>query len=232
MSILCKEIKLLFIEMPRTGCTSIIQHLFTHHQGEMVHVKHASLKDTLDSVHEKYGYEPSDLYKVIGVRNPFDSTVSRYHKTRDVYGKDDKYKSFANKDVRNFSRKCHLEQWSFEEWMSKIGPINVPSDDYCISAMRRAIYNPIFMNEITSGMFDELIYFENLNENFSKVIERVTGSPAKRLDFINITLKENPLGDYREYYTESIRHMMENAFSKFMSYTGYRFGGNIRSIKM
>lgn len=212
--------------MPRTGSTAISKYLYNYYNGELIHVRHASLKDACLKVYEKYNYKPNEIYKVIGVRNPFDSTVSRYHKTKDLYGASDYYKSFSNQAIRDFARQCHVEQWTFKKWLQKLGTINdknTTGKDY-LSSLRRGVYNPIFLQEIISGSFDKLIYFENINKDFNKLIKHLTGCDKNiKIDLINVTPKKNSFENYKKYYDKETKNFIKKVFLKFMKYTHYEF---------
>jgi hypothetical protein len=228
MAILCREINLLFIEYPRTGCTAIGDYLRDNYNGVRIPCKHISLSEALEKIDR-----PEGLYKAVGIRNPFDSAVSRYHKSKDVGGADARYMTFTQEHIRTstapFMRQCHLEQWTFEEHMQRMGRVDEISSDAKLAMWRRTIYWPIFINDIITNRFDKLIHFERLNDDLMEMIEELSGEmPRGELKHKNITPKKNSLGDYRNYYTDSIREMMESAFSEFCEYTGYSFEDGIR----
>jgi hypothetical protein len=219
MAILCREINLLFIEYPRTGCTAIGDYLRDNYNGVRIPCKHISLSEALEKIDR-----PEGLYKAVGIRNPFDSAVSQYHKSKDVRGTDERYMTFIQEYIRNFMRQCHLEQWNFEEYMQRMGRVDEISSNAKVAKLRRSIYWPVFINDIITNRFDKLIRFEHLNDDLMEMIENLSSEmPRSELRYKNITPKKNSLGDYRNYYTDSIREMMENAFANFCEYTGYSF---------
>lgn len=226
MSIICRSYNLLFIMTPRTACTALGELLLNEYGGEYipeedildssgifkVHQKHCTFSQLIDNkiLSDK---EASALIKFTTVRNPFDSIVSLYTK------KKSKYKPLLN-DPDSWVYKLldyaedmkYAQNHSFDAWIFK---------NYKRSFIKRLLgLKPSHFGMFTEGV-DEIIRFENLQDDFNKLLDKVNISKKSEIPLVNRTTERKK--EYKQYYSNFSRRFIEFVYKNELKNYGYKF---------
>lgn len=213
--------KFLFVMSPRTGCTSIAYGVVVPYlqacrvpwkdildeNGKMlVDSKHSTLSDLL-----RYGLiteeQAGRLFKFCAVRNPFDSLVSLYMKSKTTYAElADDTDSFLHRKPQALEDVRRATEMSFADWVKgRFGrPRGRPQHMY---------------GRYLLGM-DHVMRFERLREDLDEVLLKLGAPTGIELPNINPTPREQ---DYRSYYTDEARAIVEHAFAPDLERFGYKF---------
>jgi len=206
--------KYLFVELPRTGSTAISKELIDFYYGEGILFKHATYRDFL-----KVATEEEKQYFVFScIRNPLDRTVSLFYKLKHLKGQ------YANKDYRKgrslsslyFNSRINYIQKhkaTFSQYFDKF--INIPYDDW---------------SSLDHKKFEFIINFENLNEDFTKVLILLNLKQVRQIPIVNYT--EYREKDYNKYYTSDIRKKAVKFFGPFMVKNNFHFPEDWGEIKI
>ena len=139
--------------------------------------------------------EEFDTYFKFGfVRNPWDRAVSLYNRKEGVQLK---HKiSFAD----------------FARWHDY-------ATDTCIHPTRKKYQLDFFTNSAGELLVDFIGKFENLQEDFSSICDKI-GIPRQELPHENKTNHKH----YTEYYDDETREIVAQKYAKDIEYFGYEFG--------
>ncbi|MEX2557843.1 MAG: sulfotransferase family 2 domain-containing protein [Actinomycetota bacterium] len=233
MAYISEAYKFLFVMSPRTGCTSIAYGILVPHlkvarvpwkdildeNGRLlVDSKHSTLADLLD-----YGLiakeKPAQLFKFCAVRNPFDSLVSLYVKNKTTYAElvDDK-DSFLHRKPRALEDVRRSADMSFSEWVTE--RYTHPSRVRPWRSGERVPVRPQHMyGRYLAGM-DHVMQFERLHEDLDEVLRKLGAPTGLEMPNLNPTPRDK---DYRSYYTDAARKLVEQVFRPDMERFGYRF---------
>ena len=136
-----------------------------------------------------------NYFKFAVVRNPFDYLVSYYHYLR------------SNETSR---RHADATEWSFAEFLAYMQRKNRVKS---VNQLR-------WLTDIRGRMLvNDLIRFESLEEDFSRIVERVGLGGKVELPHINQTDRT----DYRDYYGTRERALAEEIFGRDLETLNYRF---------
>ena len=213
MAIICRQYNLLYIMAPRTACTAIGEVLCEHLGGEylpsediidsrgyfLVQKKHCKLKDLLEN-NILSSEEASSLLKFTSVRNPFDSLVSLYVKKRDKYypllsdSESWVYRVPNYVDDMKFCRKNSFNTWIYKSFGKHL-------IKFILGGGRTSIYN-----DFTQGV-NEIVRFESLQKDFQQILNK--GGIKRQLTVPKINITKNRQRDYRRYYSNVSRLMVE-----------------------
>lgn len=196
--------KYLFVELPRTGTTAIHNELIKHYDGEEILNKHSTYRDFLKTATE----EEKNYFVFSCIRNPMDRVVSLYLKLKNPAGqfKNKKYRKSRSISAFIFNRRIHYLQKhnaSFPGYFKKF--YKMPYDDW---------------SSLDHHQFNFIIKFENLNEDFYKVLKKIGLEKVRNLPTINKTKSKN---NYLDYYTEDTHKKACKIFGPFMLKYGYQF---------
>jgi len=199
------QFQCIFIEVPKTGSTSI-RTILGHPEKPHLNIQEAKKKffKELSQVRNpiKRYFQTKSLthswnnyYKFGFVRNPWDRVVSLY----------------LRKEGIQLSGKMSFPE--FVHWIQN-------SSDTCIHPSQHKNQIDWFLDENGNIAVDFIGKFENLNEDWGHI--------AKQLG-INTTLphaNKNPTKKkhYTEYYTDELRDIIADKFHKDIEYFGYSFG--------
>lgn len=233
MAWISERYKFLFVMSPRTGCTSIAYGIIAPHlqacrvpwkdildeKGKtLVDSKHSTLPDLL-----RYGLLAEDkvgtLFKFCAVRNPFDSLVSLYMKNRTTYAElvDDE-KSFLHRKPQALADVRRASDLDFSEWVKERFTRRPTLD-----RSRRAEQGPArpqhMYERYLEGM-DHVMRFERLRDDLDEVLQKLGAPTGIEMPNINPTPREK---DYRSYYTDDARRIVEHVFRPDLERFGYRF---------
>jgi hypothetical protein len=227
MAIICRTVGLLFIMVPRTGCSAIGRALISELDGAWLPESDILSPDGSLIVGKKHctpsqiiehgilsDAEMDSLFKVTCVRNPFDSLVSLYTKRRDFPTDRLNNPSFwmhrAPEALREVER-CRSH--TFAQWIRR--KYMVRSLLAALGVRRRGMFD-----QFTQGV-DFVMRFDNLQEDFDEALRRV-GAPKKiTIPRVNQTLGRDP--KYRSYYSTGSRKIVERGFRRDLDRYGFKF---------
>ena len=206
--ILSHKYRIIFVHIQKTGgnsITSLVQKLdpdcwaYLALPEELHRTKHCFATDI------KRQIEPRvfDRYlKFCTVRNPYDRMISLYLKLTNNRRKGNDVKQAVTSRVR-----------SFEEFLAL--PRNHPCGLFERFYVDQLEY---MMNPDGTMLVDEVLRFENLERDFTRLAERV-GLPT-RLPHLN---KSRRRTDYRRYYNPNLRDIIRRRFDRDFDRFGYGF---------
>ncbi|NEP50222.1 MAG: sulfotransferase family protein [Moorea sp. SIO3C2] len=248
MAMICRKYGLLYLMAPRTGCTAVEDVLEKKLEGELVpaqdildangkflmHRRHHSLREMFrrNLLTEK---EAASYLKFSCIRNPFDSLASDYVKRAS------KYQHFIADSTSWVHRlPGYIEDMefckthSFNDWIEKhYGSIYGNGLKRTVqSLVRNTNRNRLkqfvglpaepytLYGSYTKGM-DSVMRFETLQDDFDRVLDKA-GVPFKvQIPVINKT--EERKTDYRDYYNERSRKIVQYIFDEEIKRYGYEF---------
>lgn len=236
MAILCREVGLLFIMRPRTGCTAVGRTLCNELSGEyipsddvrdgegraVVQKKHSTLADLLD-----HGLIRADeaerLYKVTTVRNPFDSVVSLYVNLTVTYPplRADP-ESWVYRVPGFIDEMALAEGRSFEGWVLRRFRSPTSEQRRWLPWAGRPVVDPGPSTSPFVQGTDHVMRFERLQSEFDKVLAAVGVDRSIRIPRINVTTDREGR-DYRTYYTRRARRVVAERFKAELDRFGYTF---------
>jgi len=226
MSIICRSFNLLFIMTPRTACTALGELLLNQYGGEYipeedildsngifkVQQKHSTLSQLIEN-NLISDQEASEFLKFTTVRNPFDSIVSLYTKKKSKYKPllDDP-DSWVFKLPDYAEDMKYAQNHSFDAWIFK---------NYKRSFVKRLLgIKPSMFGMFTEGM-DEIIRFENLQDDFRNLLEKAKISKKLEIPSVNRTTERKK--DYKQYYSIISKRFIEFIYKQDLKNYGYKF---------
>jgi hypothetical protein len=227
MAIICRDAHILFIMIPRTGCSAIgrtlreqlggeflPRHAVTDAHGKIVlSHKHNTLQQLLDAGLLTHA-EADGLFKFAGVRNPFDSLVSLYMKKKHKYQKNlADPSSWVHRDPAYAEDMRFCRDHSFDEWIAR--HYHGSTLKRLLGRGRRSMYA-----RFTEGV-DFVVRFEHLNRDFSAALRRASVTRHVELPAVNVTGERGP--SYRSYYSAASRRAVEQTFRSDLEQYGYCF---------
>lgn len=195
-----------FVELPHTASTAISKELTESYAGEPILKKHACYHEF-----EKQATADEKTYFVFsGIRNPMDEVVSIYLKYKtnhgDAYTDPAKLKKnggyVTDSDIKKY-KYVSASSGGFPAFLKKF--YKVPYDNWSSLAHHR---------------FDYIVSFENLQEDFKKVLELIGLDQVRPLPMANRTGDKR---DFLSYYTPDIQPYARYIFAPFMERWNYRF---------
>lgn len=205
--IVSRKHEFLFFELPRTGTTSIRNKLIDENIGETSRRIHRH--GSISKYRRIFGNEFID-YKIIScLRNPMDRVLSLYLKL-----KRDHNNYFSKLECKE--RKTVLEVRTLRRYHD-IQNNDLSFEDYFLKYFRMPYVDWMYFD---MSSCDEIIKFENLQEDFTKVVNKQNIDIDDSLPMKN-KLKDKP--HFIEFYTPRIRKRAMFIFSIYMKKTGYEF---------
>jgi hypothetical protein len=239
MALLSRDLGLLFIMAPHTGCTAIGRLLrkdfgatflpqekgFDDEGNLTLPKKHTTLPQLVESgVLDAAFDDPAERERLViasTIRNPFDANVSSWHRW---YRKlDPSHKRFNPRfltKARTLGRKpsSDLDQarQDFEHWLvDRYQPRRL---------MRwRHDYRSLYTFRWTEGS-DVVLHYERLQPDFDALLKRLGVPDRHEIPQVNITHKRDRR-PYQDWYTPKSRAIVEGAFAKDLEEHGYTFEG-------
>jgi hypothetical protein len=137
-----------------------------------------------------------------GMRNPLDERVSLYWKYRT-----DHHRKYS----RRYGRMAERQQRAFHE---------VASEHADFATFLRHYHRRPYDNDmlVHHARMDDLIRFENLQDDFARVLRRLGLEQVRPLPVVNPT---SGRGDWLAYYTPELRSHAVRVFGPFMRRWGY-----------
>jgi len=206
--IISHKFKYLFIEIPQTGSTSISEELVKNYYGQNILHKHAHYFE-FEKIATK---EEKEYFVFAGLRNPLDEIASLYvkfkynHQSSFTDKKNYlKYGGWISKRKLKRFNFVYEKKTSFKAFLKKLYPVPIPYS------------NGLDFNK---KLCNFIMRFENLNEDFSKVLKILKIPQIRPLQKINITSHKK---DYLFYYGQDIIKYAKKIFGPFMIEWGYKF---------
>jgi hypothetical protein len=241
MAIICREHRLLFLMAPRTGCTAVGSVLIEKLGGEWlpaedilddkgqfrIQKKHSTL-DQLLAFNIITREERAQLTPFTTVRNPFDSLVSLYFKLHKGYQSElDDPDSWVYK-VPGYAEGLKLtRELSFDQWVNRAYP-DLPFyfENRLVNVARRSIKKLVGRESSVEDTFlhgvDLVMKFENLQEDFTRVLKKAGIDNPPVIPKINVTGSRSEK-DYRSLYTPKTRRKVEVYSEGVLREFGYKF---------
>jgi hypothetical protein len=199
--------KYLFVELPRTASTAISHELRELYEGTSILRKHATYRDFLRLATP----EERSYFVFSAIRNPLDDAVSLYFKYRSNHkskftdpAKIEKHKRLADYVGRIKYRFVYERGVDFATYFKHF--YKIPYNNWSDMAHRE---------------FDFVIRFENLQADFTKVLQLIGVEPKRPLPVVNSTGGKER--DYKSYYTPEIIPHAKHVFGPYMQQWGYTF---------
>lgn len=199
------DYKCIFIHIPRTGGSSFEKAIFGvdwwAHKKETKHLIASQAK-------EIYKEHWDDYFKFAIVRNPWDRCVSMLNFSETYYG----YK--GNK----------LTKKKLEWYKNKYNYPFTVEYDYRFYTLPDVINENHSNNQVYNNIIDEEINyigkFETLADDFREV-SKIIGLNNKELPVVASSKKRKK--DYRDYYDDELKEIVENLYAKDIQAYGYSF---------
>ncbi len=202
--VISHKYKYVFIGLPLTGSSTISTELCKYYDGIAILKKHSTYNDFL-----KIATDEEKKYFVFScIRNPLDRVVSHYFKYKtDHKGKFSSVKNYIgfNPLYNHFKRRYNYVQDNnidFIKFFKKF--YKMPYSDWSI---------------LHHHQFNYVLRFENIVDDFSKVLKMLNIEIVRPLPRINKTNYRED--DYLVYYTDDIIPRAKKIFGPFMKEWGY-----------
>jgi hypothetical protein len=198
----------LFVELHHTASTAISCELRANYDGEPVLFKHAAYSDFLRVANS----DEREYFAFSCVRHPMDSVASQYWKYRHSGGRLSDLRSWKRGlgrvyyalFVRRRYRYVSERGADFATYFLRY--YHLPYDDW---------------SSLDHKEFDYLIRFENLQEDFCRVLNKLGIEPQQPLPQVNRTSGKDP--DFMSYYTAETRDRARWVFGPHMQKWDYDF---------
>ena len=154
------------------------------------------------------------LYKFSTVRNPFDRLVSKYTKKKNKLQDhlDDK-SSWIHRDPGLVEDIIFCRDHSFDEWIER--------------RYRTSLWQRLRGQGKKNGLLrygdgmDRVMRYERLDEDFAKVLQEA--GVSKEISIPRFHVTGGRKRDYRTYYSDRSRKMVQYAFQDVLEQFGYEF---------
>lgn len=213
--IISNRYRYVFIEIPHTASTAIRNELIEYYDGVSIYSKHAPI----DLFIKKASNNEKSYFKFTSIRNPLDIVVTRYFKRKTdhqgFFTNSIHWKEFGGHITQKARREFNFiknNNATFAEYFKKF--YKLPFDNYC---------NP------SPNQFDFIIRYENLQEDFSKLLKILGIRQIRDLPIINKT--EGKSNQYLDYYLPEIINKAIWVFAPSMKEWGYTFPEHWEGIK-
>jgi hypothetical protein len=194
----------LFVELPRTGSTTISKELCTHYAGGKILSKHATYKD-FNKIASK---EEKAYFLFSCIRNPLDDAVSLYFKYKTDHRKRFSQQKLSSRAFRYVS----LKRFKF------VQHAGADFSSYFIRYYRIPYNN---WSSLSHKKFDYVIPFEDLQAGFSEVLNLIGLEQKQPLPIRNLTRGKEK--HFASYYTPEIIPRAKWVFGPFIREWGYEF---------
>jgi hypothetical protein len=225
--IISRENRYVFVELPRTGSTAVQKELLHNYAGERILQKHATYRDYLRQASD----DEKRFFAFSSIRNPLDDAVSRYYKLKtDHHGRYTdpirlKYRvgrlGAERLRVGEFPENRKLRRRSLHERLENRKYRSIRDDDLDFSTFFLRFYRAPYDNwsRLDHERLDYVIRFENLEEDFTTVLEMIGLEPKRPLPRLNRTA-ERP-GTFVDEYSPAAIRRATWVFGPYMERWGY-----------
>lgn len=198
--------KCIFIHIPKTAGTSLGRTIFENRDPSVSHV---------DAFYYEV-FEPQlfrEYFKFTFVRNPWDRLVSNYN--------------YFLKQPSQLREKQFLD--TFENFDHFANALEKPEVEQKMFTMYHFRPQYQFICDLKRNLVvDYLGYFETINEDFNKIVARLN-RPELQLPHLNESKKGL---DYREFYTEKTKKIVEKLYPEDIKLFGYNFDGIVKKVNV
>jgi hypothetical protein len=218
--IISEKYKFVFIEIPKTGTTSIRSKLSTYGLNEM------QINDPEISRHTaawaaerslgKMGLKWDEMFKFAFVRNPWDRCISTYHNAITT----DYDNESIPLDVRNWRRSVR-DAGNFESYALGLMTGQSLQSDYVYDRRRRSRY----LWQHKKLKVDFIGHYETLQDDFDKICKRL-GLPQSNLEQLNASHDPDtgsPKKHYATYYNELTKALVKKKYKQDIDVFGYTY---------
>ena len=219
--IISDKYKYVFVELPQTASSAIAKELIANYDGREILFKHALYRTNF----LKQANEEQKKYKVIsGLRNPMDICVSNYFKF-----KTDHENRYSNPRFmrHGFLRKYIMRWWNIRQYKSIIQK----GESFERFFMRAYSIPYASWSILDHNKFDFIIRFENLQQDFSHMLQLVGAEKVRDIPQANKTADKTKT--FWEYYeSEKAKKRAKYIFGPYMQQWGYTFPESWDNIKV
>ena len=208
--IISHKYKYLFVQLPRSGSTSIGKELCEYYDGEQILYKHSPYHEFLRIANQ----QEKEYFVFSCIRNPLDEVVSRY-----VQMKDDNWGVY--RDPRYWKRNGG-GGWVPDYQLKQFADIENNNLDF--AAFFKKYYKLTYENWscLDHENFDFLIRFENLASDFAQALQLIGIEPKRSIPVYHKT-KNKKANAFLEEYTPEIHNQAKEIFGPFMKRWNYEF---------
>lgn len=204
--IVSRQYEYLFVELPHTASTAISHELCEKYDGVEILHKHAHYHEFLEVATR----EERNYFVFAGIRNPLDVAVTLYFK------KKTNHQGFFTNPIYWRKHGGHVSRSELEVFHF----IQEEEADFptCFKRFYKLPYDS--WGSPSPDDFDFIIHYENLQQDFATVLDRLGIEQVRPLPLIN---KTEDKGNYLSYYTPDIRDQARRIFGPYMRLWGYDF---------
>ncbi len=198
--------KYIFVQLPRTGSTTIGRELRNLYDGQEILYKHCSYNEFL-----KFASAEEKEYFVFScIRNPLDDAVSRYFKLKTNYR--DRYTDQEKLERRqqNFVERIEDRLYHY---------IQENDADFADFFLKYYFISYNDWSSIDHKNLDFVVRFENMQEDFAKAVELIGMEQIRPLPIRNKTPERAK--SYLDYYTPPTIKRAKRIFGPYMQQWGY-----------
>jgi hypothetical protein len=214
----------LFIHIPKTAGTSIEESLYHYQDFEYNTSPHNIAQQYKDYLPRELFNE---MFKFCFVRNPWDLMVSSYKYWIRQSGIDMTFTEWIEWRYEGGVIGDMLDRVTYEEGNE---PSNIQNDKHsklAISFYMNRTPQALFMVDETGNyLVDYIGRYEHINEDFNFIVDTLKLSDCY-LPHSNSTFNESDPSDYREWYTDKTRKIVESRFALDIELFGYTFDGKL-----
>ena len=187
-----------FVQTMKTASTAMANELCENYAGEMILHKHASYDEYLAQANP----DEKRYFSFAGVRNPLDVAVSRYELRKSEWGQQ------AQRLLRLQTEFARRPGVSFGDFFV----------EFMINREIDIARVPLNWRSETFQSIDHIYQYENLQNEFSTILERA-GIPQKRLlPILNNTKNKD---QYLQYYDDATLRLAYDCCSDYLHKWGY-----------
>lgn len=204
--IVSDQYQYVFVELSHTASTALHAEFCEYYGGQEILRKHAKYDEFLRIAKDKKDYQV-----IAGMRNPLDVFVSVYHKYKNNhkgnYTDPDKLRVNGGWVTQDMLKQYEFVQESQHDFAGFLRTFyRLPYYDYKCYAARN---------------FDAIIRYENLQEDFSRVLKDLGIEQIRDLPLVNPTSGKGI--HFLEYYPEELRPHVMRVFGPCLIDCGYSF---------
>ena len=244
MAIICREHKLIYIQVPGTGCSVVSNVLLEHLNGEMLGRKHNDINEVL----VEGLLSEADLEKYLiaaNVRNPFDRLVTLYQRVRGDWATEQLNWAYANLESKKSENEISSEFYEkkIEELSSREKRIKRGNLLFKFIGFNTWLYFTLTRWRIRDknrqpdigtyryihhlfpllSKVDVVLFQDNLEGTLNSLLKTVGHNQHIELPRKNRTHEKK---HYSSYYNEFMIKHLSNTYEMELALMGYRMEGN------
>lgn len=200
--------KFIFVHVPKTAGNSIQNHLIEYSE-DNIKVSEAQAQYNIDSKSYLDRFEIRSSDEKFKIHKH--TTLNQYYvKWREEYEDIEGYFKFGV--IRNpWDRAISYYFWKGHKSFNKRKFMN--------DLFQRSCADYFYVEKYKDHKLDYVIRFENLQEGFNTVCDRI-GIPQQQLPFANKSKHKH----YTEYYDEETKQIVAKKYARDIDYFEYKFG--------